>query len=36
MKTLVFLLLILYDFFIWTLCKACSIADERENFDESY
>lgn len=36
MKTIAFLLLLLYDFFIWTLCKACSIADERENFDGSY
>lgn len=27
---------IIFLFFIWVLCRACSIAEERENFDDSY
>lgn len=35
MKVILFMILILYYAFIWILCRACTLADERENFDET-
>lgn len=34
MKILLFLFFLVYLAFIWVLCRACTLAEEEEGFDE--